>query len=136
MSTPHILIVDDDPKIRSGLAKFLGQQGLRVSVASDGKQFREKLATSKLDLIVLDVMLPDENGLSFLRQTQAANPRSSNLTRQLLGEPRPTMSFASAVFGRRSRPSLLIPTRAPRNSGGGSGLSFAFFMRAWLRLAP
>jgi len=71
---PHILIVDDDPKIRSGLARFLGEQGLRVSVASDGKQFREKLATSKLDLIVLDVMLPDENGLSLLRQTQAENP--------------------------------------------------------------
>ncbi len=73
MSTPHILIVDDDPKIRSGLAKFLGQQGLRVSVASDGAQFREKLASSKLDLIILDVMLPDENGLSLLRKMQADN---------------------------------------------------------------
>ncbi|MBR0706226.1 response regulator [Bradyrhizobium liaoningense] len=71
---PHVLIVDDDPKIRSGLAKFLGQQGLRVSVASDGKQFRDRIATSKLDLIVLDVMLPDENGLSLLRQMQAENP--------------------------------------------------------------
>ncbi|MGX1325205.1 two-component system OmpR family response regulator [Bradyrhizobium sp. USDA 377] len=74
MTTPHILVVDDDPKIRSGLAKFLGQQGLRVSVASDGKQFRERLASSRLDLIVLDVMLPDESGLSLLRQTQADNP--------------------------------------------------------------
>lgn len=73
ISAPHILIVDDDPKIRSGLAKFLGQQGLRVSVASDGKQFREKLASSKLDLIVLDVMLPDESGLSLLKQMQADN---------------------------------------------------------------
>ncbi|MBR1132785.1 response regulator [Bradyrhizobium iriomotense] len=74
MTAPHILVVDDDPKIRSGLAKFLGQQGLRVSVASDGKQFRERLASSKLDLIVLDVMLPDESGLSLLRQTQADKP--------------------------------------------------------------
>lgn len=71
---PHVLIVDDDPKIRSGLAKFLGQQGLRVSVASDGRQFRDKIATSKLNLIVLDVMLPDENGLSLLRQMQVENP--------------------------------------------------------------
>lgn len=73
MSAPHILIVDDDPKIRAGLAKFLGQQGLRVSVASDGKQFREKLASSKFDLIILDVMLPDESGLSLLRQTLAGS---------------------------------------------------------------
>jgi two-component system OmpR family response regulator len=73
MSTPHILIVDDDPKIRSGLAKFLGQQGFRISVASDGRQFREKLASANLDLVVLDVMLPDESGLSLLRQTQAGS---------------------------------------------------------------
>lgn len=71
MSAPHILIVDDDPKIRSGLAKFLGQQGLRVSIAGDGREFREKLGSSKPDLIILDVMLPDENGLNLLRQTQA-----------------------------------------------------------------
>jgi two-component system OmpR family response regulator len=68
MMAPHLLVVDDDPKIRAGLAKFLGEQGFRVSVASDGKQFREKLASSNLDLIVLDVMLPDGNGLSLLRQ--------------------------------------------------------------------
>src|SRR5262245_29516342 len=71
MSAPHILIVDDDPKIRSGLAKFLGQQGMRVSVASDGREFREKLVSSRPDLIVLDVMLPDDSGLNLLRQTQA-----------------------------------------------------------------
>ncbi len=66
--TPHILIVDDDPKIRSGLSKFLTDQGLRVSVAVDGRELLAKLAHANIDLIVLDVMMPGEDGLSLCRK--------------------------------------------------------------------
>lgn len=66
--TPHILIVDDDPKIRRGLAKFLTEQGVRVTPASDGKEMDEKLAAANIDVVVLDVMMPGEDGLSLLRR--------------------------------------------------------------------
>ncbi|MFM9940423.1 MAG: response regulator [Hyphomicrobiaceae bacterium] len=66
--TPHILIVDDDPKIRSGLSKFLTEQGLRVTIASDGRDMQVKLSHANIDLIVLDVMMPGEDGLSLCRK--------------------------------------------------------------------
>ncbi len=68
-SAPHILIVDDDPEIRSGLSKFLKDQGLHVITAASGRDVDEKLARARVDLIVLDVMLPGENGLSICKRT-------------------------------------------------------------------
>jgi two-component system OmpR family response regulator len=65
---PHILIVDDDPKIQRGLAKFLVEQGVRVTAASDGRDMDCKLAAASIDLVVLDVMMPGEDGLSLLRR--------------------------------------------------------------------
>lgn len=69
--TPHILIVDDDPKIRRGLAKFLAEQGVRVTAAGDGREMEQKLAAASVDVVVLDVMMPGENGLSLLRRLRA-----------------------------------------------------------------
>lgn len=66
--SPHILIVDDDPKIRNGLSRFLRDQGLRVTAACDGRDMQAKLATAKVDLVILDVMMPGENGLSLCRK--------------------------------------------------------------------
>lgn len=66
--TPHILIVDDDPKIRRGIARFLADQGVRVTTASDGRDMDDKLAAASIDVIVLDVMMPGEDGLSLLRR--------------------------------------------------------------------
>ena len=71
--TPHILIVDDDSRLRRGLSKFLGEQGLRVTMAEDGRDMRSKLAGARIDLIVLDVMMPGEDGLSLLRSLRAQN---------------------------------------------------------------
>src|SRR5438309_28989 len=56
VSVTHILIVDDDPEIRTLLAKYLGSQGFRVSMAADRREFEERIASSGPDLIVLDVM--------------------------------------------------------------------------------
>ncbi|HEU0201624.1 MAG TPA: response regulator [Burkholderiaceae bacterium] len=63
----HVLIVDDDPDIRSLLADYLSKQDLQVSCAANGKQMRAALATSPVDLIVLDLMLPGEDGLRLFR---------------------------------------------------------------------
>ena len=63
----RILVVDDDPDIRSLLAEYLGGQGLRADCAADGRQMRTALRGAPADLIVLDLMLPGEDGLSLLR---------------------------------------------------------------------
>lgn len=67
----HILIVDDDPDIREMLIEYLNRQGLRASGASDGKGMREVLARERVDLLVLDLMLPGEDGISLCRDLRA-----------------------------------------------------------------
>lgn len=72
MSSPdHILVVDDDPAIRHLLAEQLERQGWRISTAGCGRELRAVLAQSPVDLIVLDVMLPGEDGLTLLRHLRA-----------------------------------------------------------------
>jgi two-component system OmpR family response regulator len=68
----HILIVDDHPDIRDSLAKYLGQHEYRTSVAADAAEARALVEGSAIDLVVLDIMMPGEDGLSLcrhLRQT-------------------------------------------------------------------
>ncbi len=65
--TPHILIVDDHREIRDLLAKFLRKHAMRVTVAADAAEAKKVLKTSAIDLIVLDIMMPGEDGLSFAR---------------------------------------------------------------------
>ena len=69
MTTPesHILVVDDDERIRSLLGKFLRKSGYMVSLARDAAQARRLLAGLDFDLIVLDVMMPGEDGLALTR---------------------------------------------------------------------
>jgi two-component system OmpR family response regulator len=71
MPTPHLLIVDDDRAIRNLLTKFFVQHGYRVSVAADGRAMQQVLAAGRIDLIVLDVMLPGDDGLSLCRRLRA-----------------------------------------------------------------
>ena len=71
---PHVLVVDDDLEIRKLLGRYLGQQGLRVSQAADRRELEEKLSTQHIDLIVLDVMLPDASGLDICRQLRDRRP--------------------------------------------------------------
>lgn len=63
----HLLIVDDDERIRGLLQKFLMRNGFLVSVARDAAQARRLLAGLEFDLIVLDVMMPGEDGVSLMR---------------------------------------------------------------------
>ncbi len=69
--TPHILVVDDHAQIREPLAKYLGKQGLRVTMADGAAQARKALAGNAIDLVVLDVMMPGEDGLSLCRHLRA-----------------------------------------------------------------
>jgi len=72
---PHILVVDDDRRLRDLLKKYLSENGFRVSTAADSATAREQLGTLQFDLIVLDVMMPGENGLDLTRDLRAArNP--------------------------------------------------------------
>lgn len=62
----HILVVDDDDRIRDLLKRFLSREGHRVTTASDAAAARRLLATMTFDLAILDVMMPGEDGLSLL----------------------------------------------------------------------
>jgi two-component system, OmpR family, response regulator len=65
---PHILVVDDDREIRDLLARYLAKHGLRVRGAADGREMRQALDDWSIDLIILDLMLPGEDGLSLCRR--------------------------------------------------------------------
>jgi two-component system OmpR family response regulator len=67
----HILIVDDDAETRSLLQAYLQKQGYRVTSAADGKALRGALDTARPDLIVLDLMLPGEDGLQLCRDLRS-----------------------------------------------------------------
>ncbi len=70
-SAPHSLIVDDHREIRELVSRALAREGFRVSVAADGRAMRQVLADNRIDLILLDLMLPGEDGLSLCRTLRA-----------------------------------------------------------------
>jgi two-component system, OmpR family, response regulator len=70
-SSAHILVVDDHREIRDLLARYLARHGLRVSVAESAARARRILETSAIDLVVLDIMMPGEDGLSLCRHLRA-----------------------------------------------------------------
>src|ERR1700743_573783 len=69
----HLLIVDDDKELCSLLSKFLTRQGYRVSVTHNGLAMTEFLEASRVDLVVLDLMLPGEDGLALCRRVRATS---------------------------------------------------------------
>jgi two-component system phosphate regulon response regulator OmpR len=73
-SEPHLLVVDDDTRIRTLLQRFLSENGYRVSVARDAAEARQLLESLAFDFIILDVMMPGEDGFSL---TKAIRARSS-----------------------------------------------------------
>ncbi len=64
---PHILLVDDERSIRDPLASYLQKNGYRVSTAADAATARSMLGSSAIDLAIIDVMMPGEDGLSLCR---------------------------------------------------------------------
>jgi two-component system, OmpR family, response regulator len=70
----HLLIVDDDPRVRAMLVRYLAGEGFRLSEAGDGAAMRASLARTEVDLVLLDLVLPGEDGLTLAREIRAANP--------------------------------------------------------------
>lgn len=68
---PHLLVVDDDTRIRDLLHRYLTEQGFRITVAADAGEARRKLEGLNFELLVLDVMMPGESGLSLTRSIAA-----------------------------------------------------------------
>lgn len=69
---PHLLVVDDDRRIRSLLQTFLMENGFRITAAASAAEAREKMRIMAYDLVVLDIMMPGEDGLSFTQSLRAA----------------------------------------------------------------
>ena len=73
----HILIVDDDREIRELVGNYLKKNGLRVSLAADGRQMRAFLEGNVVDLIVLDIMMPGDDGLRLCRDLRVGKHKAT-----------------------------------------------------------
>jgi two-component system, OmpR family, response regulator len=73
VTSPHILVVDDDREIRDLVSRLLKKENFRVSSASDGKSMLKELENSKIDLIILDLMMPGEDGLTLCRNLRVTS---------------------------------------------------------------
>ena len=71
-----VLVVDDDPRLRDLLRRYLSENQFEVSLANDAAVMNRLLLREPFDLIVLDLMLPGEDGLSIVRRLRAANDRT------------------------------------------------------------
>jgi two-component system, OmpR family, phosphate regulon response regulator OmpR len=82
----RILVVDDDARIRDLLRRYLAQEGFEVIVAEDGKALTRIMMRDPIDLIVLDLMMPGEDGLSICRRLRAAGDRTPIIMLTAKGE--------------------------------------------------
>ena len=73
----HILIVDDDREIRELVGTYLKKNGLRTTVVADGRQMRSFLEANQVDLIVLDIMLPGDDGLQLCRELRSGKHKAT-----------------------------------------------------------
>ncbi len=73
--SPHILIVDDNAEIRELLSKYMLRNHFRATTASNGAEARKILASAAIDLIVLDIMMPGEDGLSVCRHVRESSQK-------------------------------------------------------------
>ena len=73
---PHLLVVDDDARLRELLRRYLSDNGFRVTPAADAAEARASLASFAFDLIVLDVMMPGESGFELTRALRGETQRS------------------------------------------------------------
>jgi len=84
--TARILMVDDDPGIRDVVSDFLGKHGYSVETAADAREMEQVLERGPVDLIVLDVMLPGEDGLAICRRLAAGGAAPPIIMLSAMGE--------------------------------------------------
>jgi two-component system, OmpR family, response regulator len=73
MQSPHILIVEDDSEIRTMVSRFLTKHGCRVTATENAQSMGRVLEIARIDLVILDIMLPGEDGLSICRRLRASS---------------------------------------------------------------
>ncbi|MEY9230350.1 DNA-binding response OmpR family regulator [Bradyrhizobium japonicum] len=78
MANPNILVVEDDRETRTLIAKYLRNNACNVTTVSDGREMSRALADHRVDLIILDVMLPGEDGLSLTARYARRRRRRSS----------------------------------------------------------
>lgn len=74
MTIAHILAVDDDPAVRQMIVDFLGDNDIRVTAVASGKEIADTMARDTIDLVVLDLRLPGEDGMDIARKLREASP--------------------------------------------------------------
>src|SRR6478736_3854739 len=137
--TDKIVIVDDDARIRDLLRRYLTQEGFEVIVAEDGKALNRILLRDTVDLIVLDLMMPGEDGISVCRRLRAANDRTPIIMLTAKGEdvdrivglevgaddylgkpfnPRELLARVRAILRRTERSGSAPPARRLRSFAG------------------
>jgi len=111
----HLLIVDDDKELCSLLSKFLTGQGYRVSVAHDGAAMTGLLEASRLDLVILDLMLPGEDGLALCRRLRSTSTLPIIMLTAMGGSnPRELLARIRAVLRRAGAPDSGAPAEKNR----------------------
>jgi two-component system phosphate regulon response regulator OmpR len=85
--TPHILVVDDDRRIRELITSFLSGHGLRVTAAASAAEARDRMRGLAFDLIVLDIMMKEETGIELTRSIRAERNTTPILLLSALGDP-------------------------------------------------
>ncbi|NFV78901.1 response regulator [Magnetospirillum aberrantis] len=142
---PHILVVDDDREIRDLLARFLDKHGLRVTTAKDGVEMERALADWPIDLVVLDLMMPGEDGLSLTRRLRGQGVVVPIVMLTAMGEdtdrivglemgaddyvpkpfnPRELLARIKAVLRRAQPGGTPVPSSAPMAEGSGQRYRF------------
>ncbi len=84
---PHLLVIDDDARIRTLLSRYLSEAGYRVTAAASANEARARLAGLTFDLLILDVMMPGETGVDFARALRRTS-QVPILMLTALGDPR------------------------------------------------
>lgn len=93
---PHILVVDDDRRIRELLKSYLQDHGYRVSLAASGEEARSHMLGLAFDVLVLDVMMPGESGLSLVRALRSEKLDVPVLMLSALSDPRDKIAGLSS----------------------------------------
>ena len=83
---PKILVVDDDPRLRDLLRRYLGENGFQVFVSENGSAMNRLWVREHFDALVLDLMMPGEDGLQILRRIRAANDQTPVIMLTARGE--------------------------------------------------
>ena len=133
---PVILVVDDDPEIRRMVAEFLMREGLEVEAAEDAAAMDAVMARRRPDLVVLDLMMPGEDGLSVCRRLRAADgpailmlTAKSDEVDRVVGLELGADDYLTKPFGPRellARIRAVLRRTADRAAGPAAARRFAF----------